>query len=199
MSQSDNQYTQFHFAVANVTFAWADIENQMVGLLCAMMSKSYFRVEKSQLAAAILFAPTSVDARLTIIDHAFVTIRSAMPSHEIISEHWTRLFRRLKKQKTTRNTVAHGQMVHFGGTDQKPDIRLTAPVLDPRYKKQKQNGLTIHELQQAARSMHDICEHLKIFTRLIRAWQDGNTQAYAEELLELQGQAPTSDSSPQNT
>jgi hypothetical protein len=140
------------------------------------------------MASAILFAPTGVEARLSIAERAVMVAIGRLPGSSEPAALAIKLFERIKKLKETRNKIAHGSLntVEING---KRYVRLTAPNLDFGRMKPKNRyeapGLSLNQLRQAVRGVFKARHQLGYFVILIPLWRKSGPQACAEIIHKL--------------
>jgi len=178
-------------AIADINIAWALLENNLAILLCRCMGDD----QQFPLASAILFAPTSLEARIAIVEQAFSVAAGRLPIEpeqtKRVLVKWVRFCKRINDQKGFRNHVAHGMITNIahGG---RQHIRMTPPPADsarfykPRKGHQGPPGYTAHEIQQSVHSVHRMRGQLTQFAILIEHALAGNGAAFEETLQALE-------------
>lgn len=170
--------------ITNITLAWANIENAAVMLLA-----SIFREQSAALSSAVYFSMTGLDARLNAIDAAFRTLIAGHRFEPQISEGWNTFTNRMKRMKTTRNKVAHGQIVtvfHHG----KNHARLSSPVFDFRraaaaHAKRQLPGLSASDLRGAIEGASKAVDLIWVFDAMIDPIYQNDVPALQQKLAEL--------------
>jgi hypothetical protein len=167
--------------IGRISYAWSLLENDLTYLLSAIIADG----PEERLAAAILNSTSSVDAKLTIVDESFKVIVSHLPESARVYQAWKATYRRIGKQKRTRNAAVHGT---FMGSER--GICLAPPTFSPKFwreitGKKQRVGVTAHEIQQAIDSIEDLRARVQLIGRLILFWREENTEAYARKLLDL--------------
>ncbi len=185
---TDEKLTEIHLAVANVTLVWAELENALCLLLGEFLGGT-IRHGPKEMASVIFFAPTSLDARIDIVDSGFHVAVRQIPDSAKLIPIWNRMIRRINRNKKTRDLVAHGQIAKFE-TGELLEYRIVPPVTDPRFTKQVRNtnkpGRSAHELRQAQRSVKEIEVSALSFYNLLRSFWGGREEDYAQALHVLQ-------------
>jgi hypothetical protein len=191
--------------VADVTFAWAYVENYMVMLLAEILGH-----KTRDLASAIYFSPASLEVRIKIVDNALrrLLVNSAVAGPLLAK--WTPLMNKLGQLRKTRNHVAHGQLAVFGANEGRPSFaRLTAPIfamydeISRGYIAGQKPGMGSNELKTASRAVDRACKRILEFTEYVRLFHDAESHAtllrkLAEPEDESQGRPrPDSQSSPE--
>lgn len=186
------QYQEIVYAVGHATTMWAELENGLAHLLNILISTEPNR-RNFAMASAIFFAPTSLEARISIASSAFGVWADQTSKFSELRQAWKRVMRRINNNKGTRNTIAHGQIVQIH-RNQKVKYRVTPPVLDPRFHNLvstgKPIGLGAHEIQQSAKAVSEIIKIIKTLSNLADLWQRGEQQAFERTYLELLDQVP---------
>lgn len=170
-------YRRMEKAVADMTLIWSRVEIELVEVLAEVIN------DKSKvLASAILFAPTSLDARVAIVDKAFVALLPQLRDSEKIAGSWEKTVEKLLKHKRTRDRVAHGQVVSVEQADGSFAVRLTASLYDVNRLKRDDDGVTLglscHELEQSVKAVDLVRMKVGSFATVVRLWRERDVQAY---------------------
>lgn len=179
-------------AVADVIFGWADLELSLTHLLSRIVSDD----NDLNLASAILFSPTGLDARISIAANAFRTfcegrLGRQTARYEDPIELWDRLMNKLKSQKNIRNIVAHGQITFaVPNNSNKTFVRLTAPILDfsrnqRDWQKQQLPGLSAQNLQQSIRIVETLSRQIELFAELASHLRRSDIAGYEKTFRQL--------------
>jgi len=177
-------------AVAEITFAWADLENASVLILRTMMGDSGY------LASPIYFAANNLETRLRIIDAAFRRFLEGHSRETEILEIWGQLQNAVNRQKDVRNKIAHGEMITHIRGDGRRYIRLTASLLDhERFRESRRRkqlpGMSAHDIEKSTATIDALKERLQIVFRLSRALMSENEEALSGILAQLRADLPT--------
>lgn len=124
--------------------AWAQTEDNLCIVLTAALYGD-FHPEQMRMASAVLFSPTSLDARIEIVTQAvnqFSTDKLPHPERAIAA--WKKIQDNLTHQKNFRNRVAHGTVATKKG-GKFADYRLVSPSMD--YGRGKKQGSTYKEIE----------------------------------------------------
>lgn len=172
--------------VADVTLAWADLENTLVMFLAAIMGGDTFK----GLASAIYFAPGNLETRLAIVDRAFRELLFDNPVEDHLGSTWNTLMNALGRLKVTRNKVAHGQIVTIAlGTRQ--HVKLTAPIFDFQRSREirRQNqliGLSSHDIQNSVDAVRRAGRKIRTFSeKVVPLVRSGDTSTLRKIILQL--------------
>jgi hypothetical protein len=193
-----SEQTAIRLGVADLTFAWASVENAMVMLLADLIGHP-----SGHLASAIFFAPTGIEARTKLVDSALKCRTklacARMPSgteiEALLIKEWDSIMAQLNRLRKTRNKVAHGEMTIFSGTADSPGYaRLTAPILkmdDGREEallKGQKPGLGSNELATSVAAVISAVEEVRSFGALVHLMDDGDSASLLQKLSEGEGE-----------
>jgi hypothetical protein len=192
--------------VADLTFAWASVENAMVMLLAELLRYPSGYVGSGHLASAIYFTPASIEVRTKLVESAVkcrvrlacanLTSGAQIEAHML--EEWGLVMTRLTRLRKTRNKVAHGEMTVFGGTANAPGYaRLTAPMLkmdDDREEallKGQKPGLGSNELKTSTTAVILAVEQIRNFWPLVQLLDDGDSASLLQRFAEAKTESPS--------
>jgi hypothetical protein len=169
------EQAEIRIGVAEITFAWAAVENAFVMLLGQVIGRS------GHLASAIYFTPAGIEVRGNIVDKAFrcfvrlTTLRLPRGDdiEKSIIKEWASLQACPRRLRQTRNKVAHWEITIFGGTKGRPSYaRLTAPILqmdDDREEallKGQRPGMGANELKISVNAVRNAVNRILYFTQI---------------------------------
>jgi hypothetical protein len=187
MQRCQAEVQQLRAAVADVTLAWAEVENVLVRVLTAVFDR-----DDLSLPSAIYFSATSLDGRLAIVDSAFRWLFRNHAAEKRVMDVWDRARSKFKNLKKVRNNVAHGQIVIEGriqveATKYYP--RLTAPAFDFETRRRAKAGgqlpgMSANDLRQSAGAVVEFSKALDRFEFLVRAFNAGNETDFQNILAE---------------
>jgi hypothetical protein len=173
--------------VADVTFAWANVENCMVMVLAQIL-----RDPAGNIASAIYFTPASIEIRMNIVDNTLRALTTGTSPEKPLLDRWRAVMERLNRLRKTRNKVAHGELVIFSGTrfGGGSFARLTAPMLkldddkeELLYRGQKP-GMGSNELHQSAVAVNSTANRVIRFAEFVRLLQTGDNATLLQKLSE---------------
>lgn len=171
--------------VADVTFAWANLENYMVMVLAQIiLDKTTF------LASAIYFTPASIDNRVKIVENALKAIVADTPAEAPLLGKWHSLANRLIRQRKTRNKVAHSHITIISGTPSY--ARLTTPMLkrdpdeDAAMRKGQKPGMGSNELRNSAKATHSVGKEIVRFVSYVKLVQAADYATLLQKLSEAE-------------
>lgn len=125
--------------------AWAQTEDNLCIVLSAAIYGD-FHPEQMRMASAILFAPTSLDARIQIVTHAVNQFANdKLPHPERAIAAWKKILDKLIHQKDVRNRIAHGTIVPKKSGGKFTDYRLVSPSMD--FGRAKMQGTTYKAIE----------------------------------------------------
>ena len=104
--EPDPEHIAIRLAIADVTLGWSRVEYE----LFEMLSFALFNAEQVFPTSAIYFAPTSLRARIDIVDRLVSVFIPKLPNSEAFQGFWSAILNAMKKERETRNTVAHGSI-----------------------------------------------------------------------------------------
>jgi hypothetical protein len=125
-------------AVADVTFAWASLEDQLVGIVAASLG----RMDEYAMASAIYFAPANLETRIAIVDRV---VRESLHEHAIESEFlsvWATFENSLHRLRKTRNKIIHGSLLSMpiSPTNERRTVRVSSQLFDVQRRRTHKNG-----------------------------------------------------------
>lgn len=112
-------------AIVAAVRAWAGLENSLAYLLGTIITQG-----GGSLGMAIYYSPDSTETRLGIVNEAAVHFCASHPDGDPVKPLWIQLYKRIKKSKSTRNKIVHGNVVTHARRNGKNYIRLTAPIFN---------------------------------------------------------------------
>ena len=180
-----HEMQKMQLAVAEVTLAWADVENLMAVILRQILGHEI----DGSIASAIYFAPNNLETRFAIVDRALRAIIVGNQSRAEIVEAWGGIQNTLNHLKRMRNKVAHGEII-TRRSDGKSYIRFTAPLTDyaSHYESRRTGQLPGHssgDLENSAKSVRELVVRLHLMIPLVRALYSGNETTLLETLAQL--------------
>jgi hypothetical protein len=138
-----------------------------------LFSRIIGRQPTDTLAMAILFSAVNLEPKIKFIDDAFKCLLVVLPRADEIGPLWESLINNIKGQKRTRNTVAHGAVIHLGRGG-KDHVRISPPMFSPQYEAKKTlkgpHGLSVADLRASLAAINDIYERLGLSVRLLDSW-----------------------------
>jgi hypothetical protein len=178
---------RLHSGVATVTLAWANVENAMAILLGGILQDAPARI-----SSAILFAPNNLETRINIVSRALEALVAENPKADEIMRLWGTLMNKLGRLKSTRNKVAHGQILasHFNG---KNHVRLSAALFDfgrQVWSGGNPPGLTSGDLENSARAVAELTQRIDEFNGVVQHIHTGDAEALLRTLAELAAEHP---------
>jgi hypothetical protein len=164
-------------SVGNVTLAWAHLDTSLAELLASIIGD---RSHNHALAAAIYFAPGSLDVRLKVVDQAINAVMHDQPASDMTLPLWSGIHNRIKRQKDVRNAVAHGMIARRGPVTRPTGPRLVAPQKSPKFRKQltdKTFGMSSADLKRHVTAVGKTLHQIQRLTAFINAWSSGDATA----------------------
>jgi hypothetical protein len=195
-----NEFQALRNGVSNATLAWAEVENAMVALLTAILNR-----ENMGIPAAMYFALSGIESRLTMVSYAFTELLFEQEKTEYaprLGSLWDKMIRRLKRLKTTRNQVAHGQIVsisdpQLSGGSPLGTQRLTSPAYDfSRFREARKEGrlpgLSAKEVLEHSKAVYAASQSVYDFEQCVRFIHADSVKALLEKLLQLEARGQRS-------
>lgn len=171
--------------IVEITLAWSRVEDDLMLLLLSCIGS-----DRWEMASAILFSVTGLDARLSIAKAALHAAAKDFTQSEDFSRNVNRLFSKLKDKKDVRNRVAHGSIMGVTIRDV-PHMRLTAAAFDfgrnaAEYERRQGDvGFTGEQILHAGATLDAHRQKIKQFARLIELWRRQNLAEFGTLLAEL--------------
>jgi hypothetical protein len=182
-------------AVADITFAWAEVENSMVAVFARLIAdRPIVTNTVEEVASAIFFSATGLNARINMVDrafHAYFRMFKSPIRPDILEmvDRWDALIKATDRNTNTRNQVAHGQMTTTV-IGKKRHVRLTTPLAEYQQLLRALSrpipqvpGLSAKDISTAAERARASIAEYKIFAELIPLTA-GNLTKFHEVLPE---------------
>jgi hypothetical protein len=155
-------------AIANMTFAWAEVENAMVLVLTSIVNQG----PTGDIASAIFFAVDSLDARIAITNNAFRSLFGRIPNVDEIIIRWQSLIKTTKSLKAMRNKSAHGQMTTILWHNGKRYVRLTKPLSNHdemrlAIESNKIPGYSYNDINISAHTARNLVPEYRVFSSIV--------------------------------
>ena len=140
--------TEIREAVTDAWQAWASLENTL-----AMLLENAVHSRVAQLGLAIYYEPTNAETRFGIVDVAVRRYLRARELEELFLASWKTIVAQLGPARSTRNKIAHGDLVVHVAPNGKSRYRLSGLLFDlERFK--------LHPDQFPGMSANDIRNHV---------------------------------------
>jgi hypothetical protein len=158
--------------VADVTLAWATVENSLMSLLDFIVNERK-TLALRQIVSAMYFSLTNLESKFRMVDTALKQFVHGHPAEaEFLAVWHGTVENRFTRLKATRNAVAHGQIVAIRNR-----ARLTAPIFDFAPSRQVRKGHQLpgmgpDELRQSAEAAEVLCERIISCAVLVKFVRD---------------------------
>jgi hypothetical protein len=180
--------------VADITFAWASIENALVDIFFRVLSGVNISI-----VSTIYFTPASIETRQRIVDNTLRQLIVAGKSKDPLLEEWAGILVTLNRLRKTRNKIAHGEMIISTSIKGSASARLVGPRLKldqfnssfmEAYFRGQKPGLGSNELRTAGRAANKAATRLITFGTYLDLAIAGDDATLLQKLAEVKGGSP---------
>jgi hypothetical protein len=171
--ENELEHQRIRDNLAQFYYTFSTLETALSALLYAILN-----LRDSQIAYAIYYSPTSIDARAEMVHNAVIQIAAERKPLADLLPLWETIYRKTQRVRTLRNAVAHSSQITYG-IKNKLYARLSPPAFDVirvgRKQAQRQiPGLTSNDLWEGIRKIRWLTERVDDVNRLVTEFHDGN-------------------------
>ena len=185
------EYEAIRRAVGELLLAWANVENQLVKILAAVINNRTYEI-----ASAIYFAPFGIDARLKIVSDAFAALAKTTPFQATLLIEWRTESNCVGHLKRVRNKAAHGELILHTNLKGKGFPRLTWPIFSLSEDETatvlagQLPGMGANELRQSQQAVEQSAKRLAAFATYAQLIRRGDFATLQKKLAAVIAQNP---------
>ena len=170
---AEKEHERIRRNVTQFTIAFSGLETALSALLYAMLN-----IQKSQIAYAIYYSPTSFDARAELVGNALIQLATENKPLADLLEIWTTISDSIRQARNLRNAIAHSSPLTHS-INGKLHARLSPPAFDVirigrRLAKRQIPGLSAHDIWEGIKKVRALDECVDCVNRLVAEFHDGN-------------------------
>jgi hypothetical protein len=171
-------------ASGSFAYSFGQLESSLSELLQRLLGGG-----ESKIGFAIYFSPTSFEARSEIVGNTVIQLASEQAPLKKLIPLWATIAEKIDRMRRLRNAIAHGHSSIHITKRGVIHTRWSPPAFDiirlgGKRKQGQIPGLSIQEIEAAARKLFRLRMCVDCVGRLVREWQEGNP-SLQEKFAEL--------------